>query len=116
MKSFLKVQQQYAEQSFEASPIIHQPDLISRKLEVVIGCKFWLLGLDQDLSCLSLVLHSCQGEPCLGTRSEGGVCSGGDRSPSKQGERALRQALPGLCAPLPVCASTDWLSFLRGDL
>ena len=83
MKSFLKVQQQSTEESFEASPIIHQPNLISRKLEAVIGCKFWLLGLDQDLSCLSLILHSCQGEPFLGIRSEGGVCSGGSHEPQQ---------------------------------
>ena len=100
MKSFLKVQQQSTEESFEASPIIHQPNLISRKLEAVIGCKFWLLGLDQDLSCLSLILHSCQGEPFLGIRSEGGCAAVAVTSPSKH-----RAEGPPPSCPRPVCSS-----------
>lgn len=117
MKSFLKVQQQYTEKSFEASPVIHQSNLISRKLEVVLGCRFWLLGLDQDLSCLSFVLRSCRGEWFLGVRSEGGgVRRRQSRAPASTGRGAVHQAGPGPCAPPPVCASADWLSFLRGDL
>lgn len=116
MKSFLKVQQQYTEKSFEASPVIHQSNLISRKLEVVLGCRFWLLGLDQDLSCLSFALRSCRGEWFLGVRSEGGgVRRRQSRAPASTGRGAVHQAGPGPCAPPPVCASADWLSFLRGD-
>ena len=101
MKSFLKVQQQYTEESFEASPVIHQSNLISRKLEVVIVCKFWLLGLDQDLSCLSFVLHSWRGESFLGIRSEGGgVPQRQSRAPASTGPGAVHQAGPGPCVRL----------------